>query len=196
MRIDRLMHGLARIMALAGGAVLVILTVLTCVSIIGRSISTVGYSHYIRDNLAWFTELVRSSGIGPVPGDFELLEAGVAFAVFAFLPWCQVTRGHAVVDLFAALLPQKANRLIDLLSETLLASVITLIAWRHLIATGEKMRNGETTFILQFPVWWAWAASAFAVAVAAVIAIWMVSVRLRELGGRHVSVSGGGGPVH
>lgn len=194
-RVDRLMYVLARAMALIGGVVLVALIVLTCVSIAGRSVSTMGYSHFARESLQWFTDFVQSSGIGPVPGDFELLEAGVAFAVFAFLPWCQVTRGHAVVDLFAAFLPQRFNRGIDLLTETLMAIVVSVIAWRHLVATGEKMRYGETTFILQFPVWWSWALSGLAAVVAAIVAIWMVSVRMRELRGGVVH-HGSGGVVH
>ncbi len=55
-----------------GGVVLVLLTIMTCISIVGRAGLTIG--------------------LRPVKGDFELIEAGVAFAIFAFLPWCQFTR--------------------------------------------------------------------------------------------------------
>ena len=57
---------------------------MTVVSIVGRA------------SLTWAWVL------GPVPGDFELVEVGTGFAVFAFLPWCQLKRGHATVDLFTS----------------------------------------------------------------------------------------------
>ena len=60
-------YGLARLMAWFGAAVLTALAALTVASIAGRALS--GF------------------GLGPVPGDFELVEAGTALAVFAFLPW-------------------------------------------------------------------------------------------------------------
>ena len=86
----RAIERLARMLALLGGLVLVALTIITCISIAGRALI--------------------SFGLGPVPGDFELVEAGVAFAIFAFLPWCQLNRGHATVDLFTSFLSERTNR--------------------------------------------------------------------------------------
>jgi hypothetical protein len=45
--------------------------------------------------------------------------------------------------------------------------VLILISWRLYEGLLSKMSNGETTFLLQFPIWWAYAAS-FAASVAAV----------------------------
>lgn len=124
---------------MAGGFVLVAITLVTVVSITGRAFVF--------------------AGLKPVPGDFELVEAGTAFAVFSFLPWCQINRGHASVEIFTASFPGLANRLIDLVTDFLMLAVALLIAWRHLEGTLDKYGNGETTFILQFPLWWAYAAS-------------------------------------
>ncbi|PCJ91573.1 MAG: hypothetical protein COA52_08525 [Hyphomicrobiales bacterium] len=161
MKIGRAIEWLARMLALVGGSVLVIIAMLTCVSIVGRAFISIG--------------------LGPIQGDFELVEAGAGFAVFAFLPWCQINRGHASVDVFTNFLSPLINRWIDLISEVLMTIAIFIIAWRLWEGTLVKMRYGDTTFILEFPIWWAYAASLCAALIACVIALYMVSVRVQEV---------------
>lgn len=173
MSVSGLVHGLARAMAILGGVVLVFITVLTVVSISGRALIALG--------------------LAPVPGDFELVESLTGFAVFAFLPWCQLNRGHASVDLFTTLLPVWTNRLIDLVAELLMTLVILVIAWRLWVGMQDKMRYTETTFILQYPIWWAYAGCMVGASVAVVVSIYMVGVRVSELGGRRVGAGGQGG---
>jgi TRAP-type C4-dicarboxylate transport system permease small subunit len=151
---------LARSLALLGGLVLVAMTLVTVISIVGRSLVPFG--------------------LAPVPGDFELVEAGAAFAVFAFLPWCQLVRGHAAVDVFTSFFPAGINRIIDLISEALMTFAIILIAWRLLAGTVDKFNYGETTFILQFPVWWAYAVCVLAAAVGIIVSLYMLWIRTRE----------------
>ena len=86
-------------MAVLGGIVLSFLILLTCVSIIGRSLNGIFHSDFMERIAPGFSRLVIDIGVGPVNGDFELVEAGVAFAIFAFIPLCQVTAGHASVDI-------------------------------------------------------------------------------------------------
>ena len=161
MNLSPLIVWLARTLALLGGVVLVAMTLVTVVSIIGRAMISLGF--------------------GPVPGDYELIEAGAAFAVFAFLPWCQLMRGHATVDVFTSFLPAAANRIIDLVSEVLMTLAIILIAWRLWAGTVDKFNYGETTFILQFPVWWAYAVCVAAAAAGVIVSIYMLWVRIREV---------------
>lgn len=127
----------AWMLALAGGAVLVVLTVVTDVSIFGRALI--------------------SLGLRPIQGDFEMVETGTAFAIFSFMPWCQFNRGHASVDIFTSRLPKPVLRVIDLVVDVAFAVVITLMVWRMGIGLGDKYANGQTTFILQVPVWWTYA---------------------------------------
>ena len=189
------MMRIARVMAYAGGAVLIAITVITCVSIAGRAILTLSTMPAIGGTMPWFRDMVSSLGIGPVSGDFELVESGVAFAVFAFLPWCQLNRGHAVVDLMKPVFGPSGNRAIDAVSETLMTAVLILIAWRLGVGTADKARYGETSFILQYPVWIAFGASFAAAAIAAVVSTYMTVIRWRELaGGRDILA--GGGPQH
>ncbi len=130
---------LARFTALAGGAVLLGLIAMTVASIIGRALIGIG--------------------LGPIPGDFEMVEIGVGFAIFAFLPWCQLNKGHARVDLFKAAMSPRINRLIDFLSDLLMALAAVLITWRLWLGLLDKKGYSETTFILQFPIWRAYAVS-------------------------------------
>lgn len=179
-RVDQFMLKLSRAMAYLGGIVLLLITLIVCLSILGRSLITIAHLENIETGLPWLSHFIVSLGIGPINGDYELVEAGMAFAIFAFLPFCQTVRGHATVDLFTSGLPANANRFIDVIAELLLAGLLLLLAWRMWIGMTDKLRYGETTFSLQFPVWWAYAIAELAAIVAAGIALWMVSVRLRE----------------
>ncbi len=176
MNLSSIVSALARWLAIAGGAVLVAITVMTVLSISGRA-------------FIW-------AGLGPVPGDFELVEAGTGFAVFAFLPWCQLNRGHATVDLFTNFLSPAANRVLDLLWEVVLGLVTILVAWRLWVGMLEKRSYGETTFILQFPIWWGMALCAVATIVGVIVAVYMVVMRVREVAAGRALLAGGTGAVH
>lgn len=156
-----LIHWLAKTLAILGGIVLFAMIILTCVSIFGRSFIFLG--------------------LAPISGDFELVEAGAAFVVFAFLPWCQIKRGHAAVDIFTNFLPASINRWIDLIAETLMCIAIIIIAWKLYDGTIAKSKYGETTFIIQYPIWWAYAVSLSAASLGCIVAIYMVFLRFFEL---------------
>lgn len=179
----RLMVGLARVMAIMGGLVLLALTIMTCLSVLGRLANTVGHSAFLKDNLAFLANLAQQAG--PIRGDFELIEAGVAFAIVAFLPWCQLKRGHAKVDVLARQFPSKVERLLTFFWEAVFAFVIVVVAWRLAVGMGDKMRYGETTLLLQFPVWWGYAACSVAGLVAAIVALYSAALRAGAIvGGR------------
>lgn len=166
---------LARAMAVLGGVVLTLLVLLTCVSVLGRGLNTFGHSDLVPSAFgAWLI----GTGVGPVTGDFELVEAGVAFAIFAFLPICQLYAGHATVDVFTSALSERVNRWLQAFWEVVLTLVILLITWRLSAGMMDKIDNGETTFLLQFPIWWAYAASFTAALVASLTAIYCAAGRL------------------
>jgi len=190
---QRLIYGLARLMALIGGVVLVGLILLTCISVLGRSGNTLGHADWLEAIAPALGEAIIGTGIGPVLGDFEVVEAGIAFAVFAFLPWCQLRLGHATVDIFTAMLPERGNRVLVTFWDILFALMLILIAWRLYEGMAGKFRNGQTTFLLQFPIWWAYAASFAASVVAALTGIYVAALRVIGIvTGRHVlPVTGG-----
>ncbi|QPC86895.1 TRAP transporter small permease subunit [Mesorhizobium sp. NBSH29] len=170
------MHGLAKTLAVLGGIVLVAVTAMTVASITGRALIFMG--------------------LGPVPGDFELVQVGVGFAVFAFLPWCQLNRGHATVDILAPLMSGRVNRLIDLIAELLMTIVLALIAWQLYYGMMDKLAYTETSFILQFPIWWAYAACLVASVGAVIVSVYMVFLRAAELSSGVLHTASGQGASH
>ena len=150
-RLDQGVTVLAKGLALAGGLVLIALIVLTSMSIAGRYLIPFGF--------------------GPVPGDFERVDMGGAFAVFCFLPWCQLRRGHVSVDLIKPILSARVNAALDLVAACGMALVAIILTWRLGLGLADKFRYGETTLILQVPVWWGYAASLVGAAGFAVVCI-------------------------
>ncbi|UOA28504.1 TRAP transporter small permease [Pseudosulfitobacter sp. DSM 107133] len=156
---------LARWMALLGGLALLVVVVLTCVSIAGRVL------------------LPLDIGVGPIKGIYDMTEIGVGAAIFAFLPWCQLKRSHAAVDLFKPVFGAALNRLLDVVVDLGMFVAAMLIAWRLYLGMLDKLRYGETTFIMQLPVWWGYAASLVGAVAFALVAIFCVIRSLRGLSG-------------
>lgn len=171
---------LARLFAKLGGYVLAALIILTCLSILGRSLNTILNSDLVQSLVPGFAAMLLNWGIGPIKGDFELVEAGMAFAIFSFLPLCQLNGAHASVDIFTSKLPLRANRLIRAVIEVVFAAVLVLIAWQLFEGMLSKRSSGQTTFYLEFPIWWAYAVSLVAAIVAAIISIYVALMRVVE----------------
>jgi TRAP-type C4-dicarboxylate transport system permease small subunit len=133
----RIVYATCRFTAWLGAAVLCAMAVMSVISIAGRAMSGLGFA--------------------PVRGDFELVEAGTALAVFCFLPWCHLKRSHATVDLFWKKYPRSMRRVLDIAAELLTLVVWILLTWRMGVAMQDYRGNGETTFILNMPVWWGYA---------------------------------------
>ncbi len=174
------MMKLARFMAILGGIVLSLLILLTCLSISGRLLNGFFHGDFMQSLAPGFAEWALGLGVGPINGDFELVEAGVAFAIFAFIPLCQITAGHASVDILANRLPRRVNSFLRMVIEIAFAAALILIAWRLHDGMMSKKSYGETSFLLQFPVWWAYAASFAGAIVAAIVGVYMAFIRTAE----------------
>lgn len=176
-----LIKKLAQVMAVFGGLVLTLLVLLVCTSVLGRSVGTLLHGTFMQSNFADFSNWALAVGIGAINGDFELVEAGIAFAIFAFLPLCQLSGSHATVDVFTSKFSRRTNQVLQMISECLFALVLGLIAWRLFAGMEAKQRYGETTFLLQFPIWWAYAASFSGAVIAAFISFYMAIIRILEV---------------
>ncbi|MEL6509156.1 MAG: TRAP transporter small permease [Pseudomonadota bacterium] len=170
-RIGRGVEALAKRWAILGGTLLVALSVMTVVSIIGRALT--GY------------------GLGPVPGDYELVANGCAIAIFAFLPWCQLRRGHVTVDIFINRLSSRAVAVFGCLGDALVLVVSAVIARQLYLGWGEKFPYGsdalrdalamgykpffaETTYELQIPVWMPYTAALIGAVLMVIVAAYTV----------------------
>lgn len=168
-------------MALLGGVVLCALILLTCVSILGRLLNSALHGDFAQAVAPGLAAALLDLGIGPVNGDFELVEAGMAFTIFAFVPLCQITGAHASVDIFTSRLPGRANRVLVWGADLLFAGVLAVIAVQLYGGMASKLRSGQTTFLLEFPLWWAYAPCLAGAVVAAVVAAYVAVLRTGEL---------------
>ena len=162
----RLVTRLATVSALLGGLVLCALIAMTCVSIAGRALNFLG--------------------TGPVRGDFELIELGMAFVVFAFLPLAQLHDAHASVDLAVGAMPARTRRALLALWEVVLAAVMVLIAWRLYEGMLDRIQYNDTSYLLFIPLWWAYAACLVPAVIAVLISLLLAVERLL----------GGGSDIH
>ena len=163
-----IIHTLARACALLGGIVLMCLVILMSTSIV-----------------------MRSFGLGEILGVYEILEAGVGFAIFAFFPICQFYGGHATVDVFTSALPKRFNVALMAIWEIVLTAAIIFVSFRLYAGMERYLGNGETTLFLQFPVWWGYAASMIGAVIASLTGIYCSFTRVREaVGGRTILPAG------
>ncbi|WP_017522961.1 TRAP transporter small permease [Pusillimonas noertemannii] len=116
-----------------GGIILVVAVGIILASILGRFLAGLGI------------------GPGSIVGDNELMEAACVIAAFAFLPWCQLKRGHVAVDILVARLGPRAGLLASAISDMGMLAVAVLIAWRLFANLLEKHAYGETTMLLDIP---------------------------------------------
>lgn len=192
----RLMMTISRIMAIAGGIVLSVLILIVCLSILGRTANTILHTGLAEALIPGLAERLIEAGIGAIRGDFELVEAGMAFSIFAFLPLTQVTAGHATVDIFTSWMPRGLLRLLQALIDILFAVVLVVIAVQLYSGMISKVGSGQTTLLLEFPVWWSYAASVLGAAVGAIVAVYMALARIMEAATGRAIITGELGAEH
>ncbi|HEY7434231.1 MAG TPA: TRAP transporter small permease subunit [Methylomirabilota bacterium] len=144
----RALDGLARGFALAGGAILVALTLMSVASVTGRALLGT-----------------------PVPGDFELVQIGCGAAIAAFLPYCQLRRGNIIVDFFTVRAGPRAQAALDALGALLLALAMAVLAWRTALGMMAVRAAGEVSMIVGFPIWVGYAAIVPSLVLATVAAL-------------------------
>jgi len=144
----KLLHTLARLSAVLAGVLLTLITLMTCASLIGRN----------------------TTGVSLV-GDFELTGVVAGAAIALFMPWCQVWRGHIIVDFFTTRLTPATNSQLDRLGALTLALTMGLLAWRTTLGGLNSYNNQSTTMMLGFPEWIVYAGIAPPLALSAVIAL-------------------------
>jgi TRAP-type C4-dicarboxylate transport system permease small subunit len=157
---DRVVGRLAIGFALAGGAVLAGMVLMSTLSIGGR----------------WL--LAR-----PIPGDYELAQLGTAVAVAAFLPYCTGRGGHVLVDFLTAGAPARVRALLDALGSLSIAAIGLLVAWRLGIGMADLRESGETTMVLAIPTWLAYAPMVPSFALLGLVALRRAAALLQEARG-------------
>lgn len=117
--------------ALLGGALLLVIVLINVASVVGAVV------------------------LKPFPGDFELTEMGVAVAVFAFLPYCQLTDSNVTADIFTANAPRPVLAVLRALASLIAFGFAGILVWRMYLGMLDQKAYNYTTTILQVPIWWA-----------------------------------------
>jgi TRAP-type C4-dicarboxylate transport system permease small subunit len=132
--VGRILSRLCRAFAIGSGLMLIAMSLMSVGSIIGRAL---------------FSK--------PILGDYELVQAMSAVAVSMALPFCQMIRGHIIVDFFTTGAPPKFNKFFDVVASLLLAIAGFVFSWRIALGMFELRANGDASMLLNLPTWWAYA---------------------------------------
>lgn len=117
-----------------------------------------------------------------VTGDYELVRMFGAVAVSLMLPWCTVSGGHVVVDLFTARLPAPARGLLDRAGFLLLAAMAGLLTWRTFVLVQTTIVSRSFSPMLAWPLWMFQAAMLPGLVLAGLIALYMAAFPGLSLG--------------
>jgi TRAP-type C4-dicarboxylate transport system permease small subunit len=145
----KLLGKLAGLCAILAGVLLTGITLMTCLSVLGRN--TTG------------TTLV---------GDFELTGVAAGAAIALFLPWCQHRRGNIIVDFFTSRASARTNAALDRLGALLLAAAMGLLAWRTVLGGLSAWKTQSATMMLGFPEWIVYCLMVPPLVLTALIALW------------------------
>jgi len=144
----KLLASLAKACAVFAGALLTVITLMTCVSLIGRN--TTGWT---------------------LVGDFELAGSAAGAAIALFMPWCQLQRGNIMVDFFTARASAATRERLDRFGALLLAAAMALMAWRTTIGGLNAWKSNAGSMMLGFPEWVVYVGMVPPLALTAVIAV-------------------------
>ena len=126
----RVLEQAARVCAVLAGVLLVVITLMTCVSLIGRN--TVGWS---------------------IVGAFELSGSAAGAAIALFMPWCQVRRGNIIVDFFTAKASEATQQRLDRFGALMVALAMALMTWRTGVGGLNAWTSQAGSMMMGFPEW-------------------------------------------
>ncbi len=144
----KFLHLVAKACAALAGLILTAITLITCVSLLGRN--TIGKT---------------------LVGDYELTAFVAGAAVALFMPLCQFQRQHIIVDFFTARASAGAIRWFDRFGALLMALLMFALSWRTTVGGISSFRSDSSTMMLGLPEWWAYAAMVPPLFIAGVIAL-------------------------
>ena len=139
---------LAKLCAVLAGVLMTVITLMTCVSLIGRN--TIGWT---------------------IVGDFELSGSAAGAAIALFMPWCQLRRGNIIVDFFTTRASAATQERLDRIGALLMAGVMALMCWRTTIGGLSAWKAQSGSMMLGFPEWIVYTAMVPPLALCAVIAL-------------------------
>jgi len=129
------LSALAQLCAVLAGLLMTVITLMTCVSLIGRN--TTGWT---------------------ITGDFELTGVATGAAIALFMPLCQLKKGHIIVDFFTSKASETTNAFLDRIGALCVSVLFALMTWRTALGGINAHETFSGTMMLGFPEWIVYAA--------------------------------------
>lgn len=158
----RVLMPLSKLCAIASGLLMTLITLVTCVSILGREILS-----------------------KTVPGDFELVGLATGAAIALFMPYCQLERGNIIVDFFTIKLSARNHAVLDRLGALILALCFALLAWRTSLGGINSWATHSGSMLLGFPEYLVYLAMVPPFVLTAIIAIHQAMFGFGHASGGH-----------
>ncbi len=117
--------------AVFGGLIVLIVMALTVASVVGR------------------TALDR-----PLLGDSEIVEVGIAIALFCSLPYCHIRGANVIVDFFTMKASARTRAMLDLAMNAVFLVCVLVLTWRLAIGGWAVYTGGDNSMFLRIPLWW------------------------------------------
>jgi len=129
--VGRFLFRTSKVLAIFGGFLCFFMAIMVTVSVTGRYLFS-----------------------SPIPGDYDLLAILTGCAVFAFLPYCQITRGNVLVDFFTVGMAPRGKALLDAIGTFSYLAIAILFTWRLVYGGIELYHSGEVLANFNFYRWW------------------------------------------
>ncbi len=139
---------LAQLCAVLAGVLLTAITLVTCASLIGRN--TIGWN---------------------IVGAFEISGFAAGAAIALFMPWCQVKRGHIIVDFFTARASEATQAGLDRIGALTVALAMGLLTWRTAIGGLNAWNSQTSSMMMGVPEWYVYVGMVPPLALTALIAL-------------------------
>ena len=153
-----LLERVTRVLALVGGGMLLASVALSIVSISGRYAFS-----------------------APVPGDYELVELICAVAIFLFFPYTHSIGGNLTAEFFTSGLPRRWQMALDVVHDLIFTLVAVLLAWRLWHGMLDKIANGDSSILLQIPLWWPYTVAVAGMWLLSIVSLWRVAAGIAVL---------------
>jgi TRAP-type C4-dicarboxylate transport system permease small subunit len=131
----RALYDASVFIAICGGLITLVVMVLTVWSVVGRGVFN-----------------------APLLGDSEIVEVGIAVAIFSFLPYCQMRGANVIVDFFTMGMGVRSRAGLDMVMNAVFLACVAVLTWRLAVGGLAAYKNGDNSMFLRIPLWWGYLA--------------------------------------
>ncbi len=88
----------------------------------------------------------------PILGSYELTEFMMAILVFSSVGYAMVAKGHVVVDLVFARLPQRVQHIVECVTSFIAFTLFSIVTWRNVLHARTTWERNDVTAELFIPI--------------------------------------------